>query len=295
MGRLSDRFIQQSTVFPSFWKRYLNARLVLAGLGVFCAFGSLVAASVAVYKASISESKIATPLVVQSADEALSLKNQKDALSSGESVALPPLRALNRTERNLADYLSRGYRVTFDHAARIVVHAIDLGKDHDVDPLLILSVVAVESSLNPKAQSSAGAQGLMQVHTRVHTDKFEEHGGAKAAFDPYANMDVGTQILKGYIARTGSVVRALKWYVGASRNKTDGGYGRRVLGEKSRITLAAQGQVSHAVSLLQRRALGPTYWPSRKARKSQFADYRKIERQGNRNRTSQSTVAHKIS
>ena len=67
------------------------------------------------------------------------------------------------------------------------------------------SVVAIESSLNPFAQSPMGAQGLMQVMTRVHAERFVEHGGDLAALDPIANMKVGSEILHELIRRGGSI------------------------------------------------------------------------------------------
>ena len=86
----------------------------------------------------------------------------------------------------------------------------------EVDPMLVLAIMSVESSFNPKAQSHAGAQGLMQVLTRVHAEKFVPFGGIPAAFDPVANIRVGSAILKEYINREGSVEGALKSYVGAA-------------------------------------------------------------------------------
>ena len=75
----------------------------------------------------------------------------------------------------------------------------------DLDPTLILAVMAVESSFNPFAQSPVGAQGLMQVMTKVHDDKYEAFGGSHAAFDPVTNLRVGVQVLKECIRRTGSL------------------------------------------------------------------------------------------
>jgi soluble lytic murein transglycosylase-like protein len=64
-----------------------------------------------------------------------------------------------------------------------------------------------------------GAQGLMQVMTKVHSDKYEGFGGKMAAFDPVSNLRVGAKVLKECIARAGSVEGGLKFYVGAARWK----------------------------------------------------------------------------
>ena len=101
-----------------------------------------------------------------------------------------------------------------------------------LDPTLILAVMAVESSFNPFAQSPVGAQGLMQVMTKVHDDKYEAFGGSHAAFDPVTNLRVGVQVLKECIARAGSLEAGLRFYVGAA-NSDDGGYATKVLVEQN--------------------------------------------------------------
>ena len=144
----------------------------------------------------------------------------------------------------------------------LVSSAYQIGKEYKLDPLLILSVVAIESSLNPYAESAMGAQGLMQVMTRIHAGRFEAHGGQLAALDPVANMKVGSAILSDMIARGGSVERGLQLYVGAGNQADDGGYGARVLGERSRIALAATGKVDAAISAARQAALEPQQKPA---------------------------------
>lgn len=151
-------------------------------------------------------------------------------------------------QEHVVRYLARRYRVA-DEAVRILVSAaFDIGHQRKLDPLLILSVIAIESSLNPFAESTMGAQGLMQVMTRVHSGRFEPHGGELAALDPIANMKVGSAILHELITRGGSVERGLQLYVGAGNLPDDGGYGARVLGERSRLQLAATGKVDAAIA-----------------------------------------------
>ena len=116
----------------------------------------------------------------------------------------------------MASWLSRRYRVAPEPISRLVQEAWDIGQRAELDPTLILAIMAIESSFNPFAQSPVGAQGLMQVMTRVHDDKYEAFGGKHAAFDPVTNLRVGVQVLKECIARAGSVEAGLRYYVGAA-------------------------------------------------------------------------------
>lgn len=156
--------------------------------------------------------------------------------------------AVSEARRNsLTQYLSRRYRVADEAVSAVVSVAYEAGLDAGVDPLLILAVMAIESSMNPFAESPVGAQGLMQVMTRVHAEKFEPLGGDLAALNPIANIKVGTTILQDVIRRGGSVERGLQLYVGAGNHEHDGGYGRRVLAEHERLKLAASGKVELAL------------------------------------------------
>src|SRR3546814_8732595 len=95
------------------------------------------------------------------------------------------------------------------------------------DLQLVLAVIAIESRYNPYAESHVGAQGLMQVMTSVHKDKFEAFSeGPMAALNPIANMRVGVQILYDCIKRRGSIEGGLSCYVGAT-GPSDGGSGAK--------------------------------------------------------------------
>lgn len=158
---------------------------------------------------------------------------------------------------HVSAYVNRSFRVPMAMAREIVDLTVSMGEVRDLDPLLILAVIGTESSYNPKARSGVGAEGLMQVMTSVHADKFEALGGVEKAFEPYANIVVGTEILQYLIRRTGSVRGGLKWYCGAANMKNDGGYADRVFNELSRLQVAAVGQVDKAVSLSYSKKSGP--------------------------------------
>lgn len=158
-----------------------------------------------------------------------------------DRVVVADPKELPENQALVTDWLSRKYRVAREPMSAIVAEAYSYGKEIGVDPKLILSVMAMESRFNPYAASPVGAQGLMQVMTRVHTDKYEDFGGTLAAFDPLSNLRVGAMVLRDAIKRSGSVEGGLRLYVGAVQ--TDGrGYIMRVLSEQDRLMRVAQGQ-----------------------------------------------------
>ena len=134
------------------------------------------------------------------------------------------------------------YRVAAEPLSVLVAEAFDLGKKTKLDPTLILAIMAVESSFNPFAQSQVGAQGLMQVMTRVHGEKYESAGGTLTAFDPVTNMRVGVKVLQECIARAGSLEGGLRYYVGAANLTEDGGYAGKVLAEHERLRQVIAGR-----------------------------------------------------
>jgi hypothetical protein len=156
------------------------------------------------------------------------------------------LKQLTRQQATLAGWIARRYKVAPEPIAALVQEAWAMGTRAGLDPTLILAIMAVESSFNPFAQSTVGAQGLMQVLTRVHDDKYQAFGGNRAAFDPISNLRVGVQVLKECIARAGNVQDGLKHYVGAALVEGDGGYVSRVMSEQSQMRGVADGKPAAA-------------------------------------------------
>lgn len=149
---------------------------------------------------------------------------------------------LPKEQAAVAFWLSKKYRVAPEPLAVLVAEAYEIGATAKIDPTLILAIMAIESSFNPFAQSAVGAQGLMQVMTSVHTDKYQNFGGHFAAFDPVTNLRVGVKVLQECIARAGSVEGGLRFYVGAANLPDDGGYAAKVLAEHFRLRQVAGGR-----------------------------------------------------
>jgi hypothetical protein len=176
---------------------------------------------------------------------------QEPAISLASSLAEPDAisratatdpKELTRQQASVAHWLARRYRVAPEPVSRLVQEAWHVGERAGLDPTLILAIMAIESSFNPFAQSAVGAQGLMQVMTRIHDDKYEAFGGNHAAFDPVTNLRVGVQVLKECIARAGSLEAGLRFYVGAANLPDDGGYAAKVLAEQVQLQLVAMGK-----------------------------------------------------
>ena len=145
-------------------------------------------------------------------------------------------------QQRVTGWLAKRHRVAGAASKMLVDAAYTTARETDIDPLLILSVMSVESRMNPFAESPMGAQGLMQVMTDVHKNKFDDHGGTKAVLDPNANLRVGATLLRDAISTTGSVEAGLKHYVGAGALRSDGGYSVKVLGEYARLQAVANGR-----------------------------------------------------
>ena len=156
------------------------------------------------------------------------------AAASGAASAQVSSESTSDLKANLIAYVSRAYQVPKERISQIIDAAIEAGRKNNLDPLLLLSITAAESTFNPLAKNRrSGASGLMQIMPNAHSQRVERHGGE--IFD--------------ILDDTGSLQRGLKSYVGVGASSTDGSYGNKITREHSRLRLAAEGDVNQAVRL----------------------------------------------
>lgn len=211
----------------------------LALLGTVAAVALLVFGMRADLRASAEERLLSWLLQRQEAQQLVERDVEVEPTAI-DRVTVANLRDLTEQQAKVTQWLSRKYRVAPEPVGALVAEAYLIGERSLLDPTLLLAVMAIESRFNPFAQSPVGAQGLMQVLTRVHTDKYEDFGGELAAFDPLSNLRVGARVLSDAVKRAGSLEGGLRLYVGAVT--TDGSwYINRVMAEHLRIQRVAQG------------------------------------------------------
>jgi soluble lytic murein transglycosylase-like protein len=114
------------------------------------------------------------------------------------------LAALERTFSQAMRDLAKGYRVPAKpQAARAEKSAASFtgtiesaASRNELDPALLSAVIRQESGFHPRAVSSAGAMGLMQLMPGTARDL-----GVRDPFDPEQNVEGGAKYLRGLIDR----------------------------------------------------------------------------------------------
>jgi soluble lytic murein transglycosylase-like protein len=154
-----------------------------------------------------------------------------------------------QNQRAVADFFEKKYSLDRSKIEEYVSNTILIAKEVNIDPVLLLAVISVESNFNPNTKSHAGAEGLMQVMTSVHREKYALYGGTQEAVKPEVNIRVGAYILKYLIATAGSLRNGLKFYVGAANAEDDGGYTDKVMAERNRLISLCQTRPTNRLTL----------------------------------------------
>lgn len=124
-------------------------------------------------------------------------------------------------QEKIANFYAEKYGMDARQILQIVNLANQAGKEANINPILIIAIISHESNFQPSARNKSGAEGLMQVMTNVHKQKFKMFGGTHTTFDPAVNIRVGTLILKQCIAIKKSLRGGLRYYAGAANEAVD--------------------------------------------------------------------------
>ena len=137
-------------------------------------------------------------------------------------------------EKSAVAWIRTQQRVTVpeQQAHKIVREVFKQSISRNVDPFIMMGLIAVESGFDYKAVSPKGALGLTQVIPKYHIDKIEH---PMQVLDPYGNIQVGTQVLAEYLKwHKGDVNKALRQYNG-SLNIPNFGYDTKVLAARASL------------------------------------------------------------
>lgn len=156
---------------------------------------------------------------------------------------------LPKSQANLAQWLSKKYRVAPEPMSAIVVQAFETGQYLQLEPTLILAVMAIESGFNPFAQSAVGARGTKRTPAKAQMYAYELWSDPLKAFDPINNLRIGAKVLLDCITQAGSIEGGLKRYVIGSSTGNDSGYTDKVLLEQQRLKAIFLGQTESRIAL----------------------------------------------
>ncbi|WP_137917217.1 transglycosylase SLT domain-containing protein [Hydrogenophaga sp. 2FB] len=181
---------------------------------------------------------------------------QNSGATSKRAEVTGPVAAAQLNENlvySLAGLISEDWRIPLDQSANLVRKSFKAAAEHSLDPLLVLAVIAQESSFRNFGNAHAwlrdkdgqnainplAAHGPMQVAGRWHLEKMprDEQGNVRIT-SVEENVRVGAWILKEYLQRDrGDLPAALQRYNG-NRADPEKRYANGVLTKLGRLEQA---------------------------------------------------------
>lgn len=126
--------------------------------------------------------------------------------------------------KNIASYYGQDYE--------LIKYIYDVSGNYDIDPLLFVSLIQIESSFISNARSDTGAIGYCQI-TRV---AIEDLNVELNRFSPKENILIGVMFLDKLIKRYENITNALVHYNAGTVDEAKGlRYAKRILREYENI------------------------------------------------------------
>lgn len=166
------------------------------------------------------KSKLPEGLLIKKDIQTVEIKKAEKIKTIVEEKTHKEVNKIVKIEK-ISNIIAEQYNVSPRKAKLVVKKAYELSKIHNVDPMTIIGITAVESEFNEKAKNPSGAVGLMQPLPRAHPDKIKElrkKGGS--LYNIADNMEIGTSIYSEYLRKhNGNRTKALQQYNGALNDK----------------------------------------------------------------------------
>jgi hypothetical protein len=145
-------------------------------------------------------------LTLRSGGEVTLDKNLIEKIEADEVPHPEPIQASQDPEPAPAAQASERGSLLRDTAYAGLITAA--AEAHGVDPILVQALIQVESNYKPRARSSKGAMGLMQLMPSTAREY-----NVRNAYDPKANINAGVQKLKALLEKwEGNISLALASY-----------------------------------------------------------------------------------
>lgn len=137
--------------------------------------------------------------------------------SYGDMNNILETRKLIYEMQTFTDYISNKYSVDKKVAEEIVYSTYIESHKEEISPILMLSLIGIESSYDPKAKSNMGATGLTQIMPQYHRAKAKRMNVDLNSIQ--GNIRVGIAVLREYIdLDNGNIRKALQRYNGSYKD-----------------------------------------------------------------------------
>lgn len=144
---------------------------------------------------------------------------KKNDFTTEHASRIEKIKVVQKMQK-LSHYIADNYDIPLDRAERIVYITFVESMKKNLEPLMVLSLISVESMFKQNSRSHAGAVGLTQVMAKVHKSRIAQQ--RIDIWSIHGNIQVGTDILKDYVVLAkGNTRKALQMYNGSAR---DGSY-----------------------------------------------------------------------